>query len=860
MKLLTNRTADKIRQRVLDVAPGEGAPAESKYLFGARPILVRITSTTAAAGSGVGAQCYPGVIVDPRASATTQTERAAVWLTVLGANGSPIKPKGGGVYPCLLTGNATIGGVTRARAFGAEAPPPSTWTNCTSFLGSLKPGRCYLLTISDAGDGSCSCVPTGQSAKLTYSTARQAHTSSTLLYGCPPGVFTTLCPQPTGAPKKWNLAVAGLTGDFTHFNQNYTTTHSTGESWGVVKGGVTATATQTSAGVWSLTLSDGTTTIVYAAEGVVGCCSAITFTLVDADGADDAPEELTLSPATNCGQGPAYTAILDKCSTECMRNARLRWEPVAGSGAKTILFDPPACGVDADGNKFADFSTDDPLLCTGTEGEGCADNKFTVRITCTSCFATSGRAPCGIDVSCDLEGEYTIPQFLCVTHELTAGVDCIEMDGVVLRMPLVAGPYANPISSGFLGRMSDGTEVVAWGQLTATTTLSSGFVFDNQGAIQCGRADPTSTLSDPYDPNSSPTLPITIRFPATSGVDFTVSFEEGQWLLKYTTNTLVATAINDEAWTVTFDTSSLSGVFGQDEVTFTFGALPMLGYGDLSESGRGISALPWIGYNLGYVTMGVLLGDACFLLRGETGLATGRLPEEGLDECIVANYSTTFYDITIEPDAECEENPVPPTYVCVNGDCVEVYDGSGTTLVDCAAACGGSVTWDCIDGTCIQVNGAGGEFATQALCLADCGGSLTYDCVNGECVPVEGPDGAFATLAGCQAECTCVIADGAEVYLDVPDGPRAGLWTGHWEVNYDGLGGNRVIFGNGEGDAPFPFNVFSSPGTGAGPQWYHNGTGGFGNIPAEDIDCGPPVSLRIDGAVLGSSGDVYVHT
>lgn len=731
MFIVTPQTREQIKQLI---ARKPGVPAR-RTSTGARDrvkSLVLCTSATPAAVSGVGAQCYPGIVIDPRSDTTTQDTLGVVWLTLVGDGVQARKPREGGVYDCYLAGEVEAAtGDVRPRAFATmgEAAKPST--NCTSFLGSLKPGRCYLLTIPDAGDGSCSCVPTGQTAKLTYSTTRQAHTSSTLLYGCPPGVFTSLCPQPTGAPKKWNLPVSGLTGDFEHFNQNYTITHSTGETWTATKGGITVAAVQTTAGVWSLTLTDGETTITYVVEGVIGCCSAITFSLDDGGGADDAPEEVTLSPATNCGKGPAYKAVLDKCSTECMRNARLRWEPVAGSGAKTILFDPPSCGVDANGNKFAEFSTDDPLLCSGTEGEGCTDNKFTVRVTCG----------CDPAIVC---GDVEVPAVICLRYSIGGASDFGELTIAVSATGQWTGEASYYIQPNY-----GGLEVI-------TGVVSVGFTCVEGGAL----------IAD-----------VTVTF-YTSGCDSCERFE-------------------------------LCTKHGSGPVTFEDG-VPIF---DVT-----LTAYPG--------------GDpSCATKAWSSVRSLSCVPESG------------------------------ETYVCVNGSCIEVYDGSGTVLADCVALCGGTVTWDCVEGVCTQVSGSGGEFATQALCVANCGGTLTYDCVNGDCIAIEGPDGEFATLAGCQAECRCEIAEGAEVYLDVPDGPRAGLWTGTWELNYDGLGSNRVIFGNGEGDAPFPFNVFSTLGTGgSGPRWSRNGTGGSGIIPAEDVDCGPPLSIRIDGAVLGSTGDVIVST
>lgn len=564
------------------------------------------------------------------------------------------------------------GDLSDRNIYGAipELAASTASSNCTPFISSLKPARCFLATIPEQGDGSCSCVPTAQSAKLTYSSTRSAHTSSTLLYGCPPGVFTTLCPQPTGAPKKWNLPVAGLTGDFEHFNQNYTITHSSGEAWTAVKTGVTVTATQTSAGVWSLTLSDGTTTIVYAAQGVVGCCSAITFTLVDADGADDAPATLTLSPATNCGKGPAYTAILDKCSTECMRNARLRWEPVAGSGAKTILFDPPACGVDANGNKFADFSTDDPLLCTGTEAEGCAENKFTVRITCVCC---SGSSP-----------HFHGPGW----YKMLAG-NCLYLteDTACLAGAVCSGPYETQPDN-----CDTECEITIAGcdcPITLPGRLCAAFAVDSFGVTGeddygLGGRSFAVTYAPPGTPGGSGH-----RWTNPDGrlikrhVSEGESCPEGGCVLEvYLTSLtflLSCGLVKIEAagyhvisggtggeWSLT-----LQGTYVDDNSEFT--------------SPSGLNEPGLTGTNL-----------ACRVV-GEVVSGTA----QSLGSVVVPHTDGTTYSLTVDTatlaeEGDCDEGEepegLPVTYVCVNGACIEVYDGSGTSLADCVAAClgGGS--------------------------------------------------------------------------------------------------------------------------------------------------------------------------
>lgn len=385
MKLLTNRTADKIRQRVLDISPPIADDTRTIHALGGRPVFVRCTSATAAAGSGVGAQCYPGVIVDPRASATSQTERGTVWLTLLGAGGVAKQPKTSLVYECLLTGDVEAAtSDTRPRAFSVTGSA-STSSDCSGVLGLIRAGTCLSMSITETSLGACDCIDDGQTADLTWDADESALTSEDLLYGCPPGVITTICDGElnTGGPKKWNIVVAGFGAPNENLNQSYTVTHTTGEIWVGVKNGVTVTATRTLTG-WTLSLDDGDVTVTYDSE-MAFCCQTITFDILDDDGTTTAPATLDMTVATACGNGPGYTPRLERVNGDCGLCLKFTWVPVVGSGSRSIPWKQVGCGEDADGLPYVEFATDDPLICTGTDGDDCIANKVVVRLTCASC-------------------------------------------------------------------------------------------------------------------------------------------------------------------------------------------------------------------------------------------------------------------------------------------------------------------------------------------------------------------------------------------------------------------------------------------------------------------------------------------
>lgn len=270
-----------------------------------------------------------------------------------------------------------------------------TSSDCSDVLGLIRAGKCLRMTIAGTPTGACADIDTSQTADLRYDDDEEAMISEDLLYGVSPGVLTTICDggMSTGAPNKWNIVVAGFGSPNENFNQSYTITHSTGETWTATKGGVAVTAVRLLAG-WSLTLADGTYTVTYT-TAVAYCCQTIAFGLDDDDGTTTAPAALSMTIATACGNGPSYTPRLERVSGDCGLCLKFTWVPTAGSGSRVVPWKQVGCGEDADGQPYVEFATDDPLICTGEDGAACTGNKVVVRITCRPCVVSL----CGSEIA-----------------------------------------------------------------------------------------------------------------------------------------------------------------------------------------------------------------------------------------------------------------------------------------------------------------------------------------------------------------------------------------------------------------------------------------------------------------------------
>jgi hypothetical protein len=681
---LTPYTAEQIRQRLRDRSPGSAGHSLRGELRGRSPIIVRCTSATAASGSGVGAQCYPGVIVDPKAGDTTQDELGTVWLTVRGVGVESVQPTEDATYLCLLAGNEDIGGDIRPRAFSSASDGEAASSSCSSFL---KAGMCATLTTA-ATEGSCSCVPS-QTAALEWDTALPGLTSETLLYGCPPGVVTEGCPG-EGGPKKFNLIVAGFTGDFTGFNQNYTSTHTTGETWTVEKNGITVTVTADGDGDWTATLSDGETTVTYEATGVIGCCDEIEFSLTDDDDAEGAPATLTLTPATACGKGPAYRVIVDTCKDACgIRRARMRWVPVAGSGARTITFDGGVCG-EADGGKYIEFATDDPLLCSGTDAGGCSDNRLVVRVTCEECVWTEEGYYCYLHFgvqSCAyfaqppainepytvlLSGPYEtseectcLTDFSCCDTPMPASY-CISVSGMASVDPsfgfLDGSYYFGPNAA--KNNVVDGDGLM---NHTFAMIVCSGSVFE----LWIMTGNPLIALKRialPAEFCENTTWPL--AFDSGDGVTGTITTD----LSCLGVTSCLLCFLNQSA------TLELSGGTGTQSANASIGA-GFVGF-----------AFPPVGWNLVYT------GSGWSFTGGVGGGDTWDLQSESRSGSTVTvvfynplSLTTATLTVSIADDSQCGScaSDGNTTYNCVNGTVIPVYDGSGqyATLAAAQSAC-----------------------------------------------------------------------------------------------------------------------------------------------------------------------------
>lgn len=114
---LREQTAGRLLRRLGEV-PG-GAGGRGAGVGGGAAVLVRCTGDEPAAGSGVGAECYPGVVIRNKAmlEVADQEDAGEVWLTPLLGEESA-EPAIGALYWCQLAGPVEIGDETRPRAFG----------------------------------------------------------------------------------------------------------------------------------------------------------------------------------------------------------------------------------------------------------------------------------------------------------------------------------------------------------------------------------------------------------------------------------------------------------------------------------------------------------------------------------------------------------------------------------------------------------------------------------------------------------------------------------------------------------------------------------------------------------------------
>lgn len=131
---LSRQTAGRLK---LLLGEQEGGRGNSIRGPGERWVYVRCTDATAAGGSGVDAQCYPGVIVNPASVATEQEELGLVWLTLLEGTSVGV-PAADIVYVGVMTGFHSIGGDERPRVFASQNTVTLMASDCTPVLVSAR--------------------------------------------------------------------------------------------------------------------------------------------------------------------------------------------------------------------------------------------------------------------------------------------------------------------------------------------------------------------------------------------------------------------------------------------------------------------------------------------------------------------------------------------------------------------------------------------------------------------------------------------------------------------------------------------------------------------------------------------------
>ncbi len=84
------------------------------------------------------------------------------------------------------------------------------------------------------------------------------------------------------------------------------------------------------------------------------------------------------------------------------------------------------------------------------------------------------------------------------------------------------------------------------------------------------------------------------------------------------------------------------------------------------------------------------------------------------------------------------------------------------SLCDSAAVAVSS--WDCVNGTCIDLGNASGAYADSASCQLECiMPPSTWDCVNNVCVDPGNGTGQYNSLLSCQAICKPTVVNGVAI-------------------------------------------------------------------------------------------------
>lgn len=83
---------------------------------------------------------------------------------------------------------------------------------------------------------------------------------------------------------------------------------------------------------------------------------------------------------------------------------------------------------------------------------------------------------------------------------------------------------------------------------------------------------------------------------------------------------------------------------------------------------------------------------------------------------------------------------------------------SNVDLYDVCCGCGPitPVTYNCVDGTCVDPGDGTGTYSTLLACQTACSTPASYNCVNGNCVDPGDGTGTYPTLLACQSACSSV--------------------------------------------------------------------------------------------------------
>jgi hypothetical protein len=104
--------------------------------------------------------------------------------------------------------------------------------------------------------------------------------------------------------------------------------------------------------------------------------------------------------------------------------------------------------------------------------------------------------------------------------------------------------------------------------------------------------------------------------------------------------------------------------------------------------------------------------------------------------------------------ATCDDGScIGITYDCINGACLDPGNGQGqySSLNICQASCF-SDSWDCINGTCLDPGNGQGQYGSLNICQASCF-STSWDCINSTCLDPGNGQGQYSSLNICQASC-----------------------------------------------------------------------------------------------------------